>query len=134
MTNEKYVPWPQDEDMPARLEIASLRDDEEGLTVDLANESSRELIARVRFVDFVAYRNINESFRHRTWRATDGAATGMTVVEGSSWLQWLRAESDGVLDEENLVHYAIYTGDDCLDVASRTPPVVEPLRLAGPAQ
>jgi hypothetical protein len=46
------------------------------------------------------------------------------ILEGSLWLKWLCEESGGILDDAALTHYAIYTNDDCIDVAARVPPLV----------
>jgi len=99
----------------------------DGLCLVIGSESTREAVATLTFVDFVAYRNINESFRNRTWRQLNGEASGLVIVKGSSWLKWLSEESDGLLSADELVHYAIYTVDDCVDVAARVEPHIEAL-------
>jgi hypothetical protein len=49
----------------------------------------------------------------------------LATIQGSRWLAWLREESGGVLVGAPLVHYAIATVDDCIDVASQFPPIVD---------
>lgn len=127
MSNERYVHWSTELNLPRELAVVAVADVDDGLTVTLGPASGAEPLAVVQFGDFVAYRNINESFRVRTWnRVRPGEACGMLVVENSAWLEWLMAESSGVLDDCGLKHYAIYTGDDCIDVASQTEPTVRP--------
>jgi hypothetical protein len=112
-----------------RLECKSLSDTHLGLQIvlgDVASERSIELT----FEGFVGYRNINESFRLRTWqKRTPYSTSGVFLVGNSLWLEWLRAESGGVLDGVILRHYSIYTGEDCIDVASEFPPTFTSARL-----
>lgn len=112
------------------IECKSLSDTHLGLKivlVDVASERSVELT----FEGFVGYRNINESYRLRTWQMRKPYSTaGVFLVGNSLWLEWLRAEAGGVLDHVvNLRHYAIYTGEDCIDVASEFPPTFTSARL-----
>ena len=125
MDEQIFRSWQPDKCIPERVEIISVCDEEEGLVISLAEEESRKPVAKLVFQDFVAYRNINESFRMRTWGSwRSGKGTSLIEVKSSLWLHWLGEESGGVLEEFEVTHYAIYTNDDCLDVASRTPPVV----------
>lgn len=125
MDAETFTPWQPHEAIPRRVEVASIQDEGDGLCLVLADEATRQPIVKLTFPDFVGYRNINESFRSRTWKSRDfGELSSLLIVEGSLWLKWLREESGGVLDEAVLAHYAIYTSDDCIDVAARTAPIV----------
>jgi hypothetical protein len=77
------------------------------------------------FDSIVSYWNIDESFRLRTWTESSGTRNGsLFTVEPSAWLRWLRNESGGVLDDVDLVHYAILTNNDCIDIAAEFPPEV----------
>jgi hypothetical protein len=125
MSTETFAPWQLHEAIPKRVEIASIRDEDEGLCLTLAIEETRQAVVKLIFQDFVGYRNINESFRARTWQAQDmRSLSSLLIVEGSFWLKWLREESGGILDEAALTHYAIYTNEDCVDVAARSAPMV----------
>jgi hypothetical protein len=125
MDSEILSIWRPHETIPNRVDIMAIRDEDEGLTVVLASEYSRRPIAKLVFQGVVAYRNINESYRVRTWRTHDMTnVSSFSIIEHSSWLKWLRDESAGVLEEFDLAHYAIYTNDDCLDVAAKEPPKV----------
>jgi hypothetical protein len=125
MNVETFERWQPEEAIPLRVEITAIRDEDEGLTVVLASEETRESVVKLLFQNVVAYRNINESFRIRTWQSQNMiGSSSLAIVEGSSWLRWLREESGGVLEEFSLTHYAIYTNDDCLDVAATAAPLV----------
>jgi hypothetical protein len=111
------------------LECMSLTDTRLGLKIVLADGAS-ERVVELTFEGFVGYRNINESYRLRTWHERRPYSTeGIFLVGHSRWLEWLREESGGVLDHVNLRHYAIYTGDDCIDVATEFPPTFTSARL-----
>jgi hypothetical protein len=115
--------------------VTAICDGDEGLAITLADGKSRRPVAKLVFQDFLAYRSISESFRLKTWaRAGDREGGSLMRVQNSMWVKWLQEESQGVLEEFEVVHYAIYTNDDCIDVVSRTPPLVvrsisDPLRV-----
>lgn len=109
---------------PGPLYVQGVQDDENGLRLLFENESGN--LVEVTFVGYAAYRNVNESFRLRTWRLIRPPKESSSfTVENSSWLTWLREEADGVLDGRPLVHYAFYTGEDCIDVAAESEPKVQ---------
>ncbi|HZF53550.1 MAG TPA: hypothetical protein VE093_33110 [Polyangiaceae bacterium] len=125
MGSQIFKTWEPHKAIPRRVEVMAIRDEDEGLTVVLASEDSRRPVAKLVFQSVVAYRNVNESFRLRTWRTHNMAGLpSLLIVEGSLWLTWLRDESDSVLEEFAVTHYAIYTNDDCLDVAAKEPPKI----------
>lgn len=85
-------------------------------------------VAKVEFDSYIAFRNIDESFRLRTWNdhtGFPGTYENLGVVENSKWCKWLVEESCGVLSFDTLTHYTIYTGMDCIDiVAQHCEPVI----------
>lgn len=72
-----------------------------------------------------AYRNIDERFRLRLWDElhTDGHL--FWIMRNSTWVGEFHQDSHQVRSDLTLVHYAIYTGDDCIDVLSVSPPIAE---------
>jgi hypothetical protein len=124
---ETYTPWSPEGLPSGRLQVQAIHDDRGGLRLLLEDETGGQ--AEVVFAGYAAYRNVNESFRLRTWRVQrpPRECSAFTVLN-SEWLAWLRQESDGVLDGRPLVHYAILTGDDCIDVAAESMPSVVPLK------
>jgi len=128
MTTEEQdtlKPWTPMAGIPEVLFCEALHDDEAGVRIDLAPPGSRTPAVRITFESVIAYQNVNETYRHRTWQRAKGRHPTLLVVENSSWLSWLKHESGGILDDVQLVHYAIYTPEDCIDVASRSPPTIE---------
>jgi len=45
-------------------------------------------------------------------------------VDGSRWLEWRREEASGNLDDRSLRHFAIYTAEDCIGVATECGPLI----------
>jgi hypothetical protein len=128
-TFRQWQPWP---DAPRRIEIVGSRDEMDGFSVTVRREQSPNACAELRFHGVVAYRNINESYRLRTWHQNDMTGSSwFLIVEDSEWIAWLREESGGVLDDVTLTHYAVYTGDDCFDVIAREAPEVVVLEEPG---
>jgi hypothetical protein len=124
---ETFKPWQPLPDLPDVLYCEALHDDDRGVLIELSARSSRTPVLRISFDSVIAYRNVNETYRHMTWVRTGGGLPTLLTVEGSTWLAWLRQESGGILDAIPVVHYAIYTPEDCIDIASRSPPKVERL-------
>ena len=123
---DEYRAWAPFEELPDDLLVDALIHDAEGMRILLRSEDPTQPTLRVLFDSIVSYRNVNESFRLRTWtRFPHGLAGNLFRVENSSWIEWLRGESGGVLDDVPLVHYAILTGEDCVDIAAEFPPSVE---------
>ena len=123
---DEYRVWAPLEGIPNDLLVDALIHDVEGMRILLRSEDPTQPTLRVLFDSIVSYRNVNESFRLRTWnRFPDGLGGNLFTVENSSWIEWLRGESGGVLDHVSLVHYAILTGEDCIDIAAEFPPSVE---------
>lgn len=121
---EKYEPWEPLDGTHTRVEVLSLQDADDGLIVRV-NDMDSSRILRFSFGGVVAYRCMDESYRHRTWRNTAAQArSGLLTVQGSQWVEWLCWESDGLLDAGDLTHYAIFTHDDCIDVVARHAPEV----------
>jgi hypothetical protein len=125
MTKEVLRPWLVDARVAGRIAVSGLRDEDDGLTILITDESGTFPRATIVFGEVVAYRNINESYRLRTWSENDMASLpSLVTVDNSRWVRWLCDESQGTLAPDALVHYAVYTADDCIDVVSRGVPIV----------
>jgi hypothetical protein len=119
---EIYRPWAEPNNLIGPFTRDTYRRDRTGLVVVL-EEIGTSRFVEVRFRRPISFRAADESFRLRTWSRRGGASTeGLFLVEGSLWLQSVVEEAGGILDGVNLVHYAIYTQEDCLDIASKEEP------------
>ena len=126
MDKQRFRAWHPIDGVPKRLYLEAIHDDYEGLRFLLRGEELASPMLRLAFEPPIAFRNINESYRLKTWagKATSGDQQSLLEVENSRWIEWLVEEAAGVLDSEELVHYAIYTAEDCIDVVTEIPPRV----------
>lgn len=123
---QRYVPWTPVRGVPERLHCEAIHDDVEGLRILLRGDDPSGPTLRLYFESVIGYRNVNESYRLKTWSELDMAQNPpLLVVENSSWLAWLKSEAGEVVDWEKVVHYAIFTSEDCFDVATEFFPSVE---------
>ncbi len=127
VTKQRLRVWKPLDGIPQRLYLEALHDDYEGLRFLLRADDATRPVLRLTFESPVGYRNINESYRLRTWASVPEMKNLSTLltVENSKWVSWLVDESGGVLRTEALFHYAIYTEEDCIDVVTEFPPAVE---------
>ena len=126
MKKQEYIEWKPVENIPDRLYCEAIHDDAEGLRILLRGDDPTSPTLRLHFESVIGYRNINESYRLRTWGEVDMAnSSPLLTVENSVWLQWLIAEAGGVLEITDVTHYAVFTLEDCIDIASEFAPIVE---------
>ena len=126
MKEEVYSSWKPLPDVPGRIYCEAVHHDYEHFRVLLKGDETTSRTFRILFEVIVAYRNINESYRLRTWERVHGEnMVGLFTVENSKWVEWLREESSGVLNDVQLTHYAIFTPEDCIEIVSEFAPEVE---------
>lgn len=126
MEPEVFEAWSPVEEVPRILYVEAMHDDYEGLRVLLRGRGDPDApLLRLIFESVVGYRNVNESYRLATWAAHDMTQhPTLLIVKHSKWIEQLRIDAGGVLDDEELTHYAIYSPEDCIDVVSAFPPDV----------
>lgn len=127
MSSQKYRAWKPVEGIPQDLWVEAIHDDVEGLRFLLRGRDPSSPTLRLFFESIVGYRVINESFRIKTWANVPDIESlpSLMTVENSSWLKWIVEEAGGVLQPDSLTHFAIYTPEDCIDVATQFPPIVD---------
>jgi len=121
---QRFRHWVPGRNVPSRMFVESLKDDSEGLHVLLRGEGEGAPTLHLLFEAVVAYRSINESYRLATWRSIESQRplTTLLIVENSRWVDWLVRESGGVLQAEQLTHFAIYSLEDCIDIVTEFEP------------
>jgi hypothetical protein len=132
-TNEEYGRWVPLENIPLRLVCESIHDGDKGLSMvfreqaDLGkiskNQNTRSI--RIIFDPAIAYRNIDESYRVRTFDTHQDRIGSLFVVKNSEWVSWLHEESYGMYVDNKIIHYAIFTLNDCIDILAEFEPTVE---------
>lgn len=127
VVTEAYQEWVPVAGLPRWLILEALWQNGLGLHVRLCSAGPEAASVVIVFASPIAYRNIDESYRLRTWQKlaeTTTERSSLQVVTDSRWVQWLRDEAGGVLDDVVLHHYAILTDCDCVDVVTSVPPEV----------
>jgi len=126
MNANKYSTWKPTADIVGRVIVDKIEDSDKGLVIyfHLRNIDRKY---RVVFDAYVAYRNMDESYRARTFYEHGGFENSFNLVEHSSWLEWLHTESQGYYRGADLKHYSIITDADCIDVLSEFEPIIESL-------
>ena len=124
---QTFVPWHPLDGIPNELIVEAIRDDVEGLRFLLRPRDTTQPTLRITFEAAVGYQNINESYRAGTWARSKapGPLPTLLRVQNSEWLDWVVEQAGGVLDRSKLTHYAIYSMEDCIDIASAFEPIVD---------
>ena len=124
MSSNIYSTWQPTSDLIGRVIVDKVEDTDEGLAIYI-RQSKTEKKFRILFDPYIAYRNMDESYRARTFSEHGGFENSLNKVESSSWLEWLHAESQGYYQGEDITHYSLITDADCIDVLSEFEPEVE---------
>jgi hypothetical protein len=125
--NETYKEWLTFLKISGKVLVDKLEDTEEGLSIFLSFPSYSTFKGKkvqIRFDAYIAYRNMDESYRAKTFNETGGFKESLYLIEGSKWLRWLHDESVGIYQDNDIKHYTIITEADCVDILSEFPPEV----------
>lgn len=124
---ENYKKWEPLKSIPSPLYLVGIYDDVEGFRVLLGSADNTGKVLRITFDPPIGYRNFNESYLLKKWEKESGWEGGSSLytVENSEFILWLNDNSHNIYVDEKIVHYAIYTQEDCVDVLSTSPPKVE---------
>lgn len=126
MSNE-YKEWAPLQNLSGKIIIEKLEDSDEGLIIYLKfplDSIHHGKSVQIKFDALIAYRNMDESYRAKTFNTVGGFKGNLYTVNLSSWLKWLHDESLGFYEDSKIEHYAIITEADCIDVLSEFPPEV----------
>ncbi len=118
----EYDAWFTLKDKNGHFYLEELRDDSKVLKILLKNDETGDLL-HISFDAALTYRNIDEGYLLKSLGHIPGGFFKMVV---SDYLTWFHDEGHGIMrDDDQIVHYAIYTPNDCIDVISQTKPQVE---------
>ncbi len=129
MTKNIFRKWKVIEGVPAEMYLEELYQDCEGLLKLILTdgfENSQKL--QITFDGQLLYRNIDEAnllameFSHEDKQP--GGCTFYTI-DNSEYLEWFHWVSCNTNENQEIIHYAIYTGNDCVDILSVSPPDVK---------
>jgi hypothetical protein len=107
--------------------IEAINDDYEGFRILLRSNNFSDKVLRVTFSNHLSYRNTDESFLLNLWGYTDKEVLGKTfyLVSNSAYVDFFNESTENLYKEWNVIHYAIYTTSDCIDILSDQPPIIE---------
>ena len=121
MSSNTYTAWQPTKEIVGRVIVDRIEDSDDGLSIFIRLTKSDKKF-RIVFDPYVAYRNMDESYRNRTFSEHGGFDNSLNKVENSLWLEWLHAESQGYYKGHEITHYTIITDADCIDVLSEFEP------------
>lgn len=122
MNFEKWIPI---DNLAGTLYLEAIHDDYEGFRLLLKGGAEQDKVLRITFDPALSYRNTDEGDLLKTINTQNFGGWSLYVVSNSDYLRWFSEESHGVHEGEDIIHYAIYTPNDCLDILSSYPPKVE---------
>ena len=121
-----YQKWNPLESIPDRLHCEAVHDDYEGFRILLRGEEANSHTFRLAFDSPLAYRNIDEGNMLRTLNLIkEREKASLYIVKNSAWVKWFHEESLGIYEGHNLIHYALITANDCIDVLTEFEPKAE---------
>lgn len=112
--------WDEINGLEERFYLESLHDDYEGLRLIFKNENNERVLC-IRFDSVLSYRNVDEGDLLKSSNSVKG---GFHKIDSSQYLRWFHEESYDRWKDKKVIHYAIYTPDDCVDILSIEPPKV----------
>lgn len=107
--------------------VDSIHDDDEGFRIILVENQISERKLKITFSSTISYRNTDESFLLKIWNDVDQNLLGKIfyTISDSEYIDFFNQMTFGLYKEWKVVHYAIYTLQDCLDILSDQPPKIE---------
>ncbi len=120
--------WKPLANLPTEIYLYELYQGYDNFKLLFKHYDKEEKILEIVFDPALVYRNIDEGdlLLYNRIDGEDGLGRwGLFTVEESDYLEWFHLTSQGIHLNQNVVHYAIYTPDDCLDILSAYPPEVK---------
>ena len=107
--------------------IEAIHDDYEGFRILIRSNNLTDKILRITFSNHLSYRNTDESFLLKLWGHIDKETLGKTfyLVSNSTYIDFFNESTENLYKEWKIIHYAIYTTSDCIDILSDQPPIIE---------
>ncbi len=120
---DKYQSWIPSPNVTGKVIVERLEDTDDGLSIHLRmlDNDSQSIVL---FDSYISYRNMDESYRTKTFSEVGGFDASLYIVKNSSWIKWLHEESLGFYTDREITHYSIITAADCIDVLSEFEPEI----------
>jgi hypothetical protein len=131
MNKNIYKKWEPINNIPDELYLEGLYDDYEGFRLLLKGDNVRSKMMRIKFDSVLLYRNIDEGdliLYPRVNEQSNQKLWCLYIVSESDLLSWFHSVSQNIHEAKKLIHYAIYTPNDCIDIITDLEPNVEWLK------
>lgn len=129
--SSKINRWIPHENLPQALYVEGLHDDYEGLRIILKGNDDKETekVFRITCESFLTYRNADESNRMKTLNQHPELCEKWTLylTEESDFIDWIKEESLGILEDQKLYHLIIASPNDIFELVATEPPIFEEL-------
>lgn len=123
MSSNIFTAWQPTKEIFGRVIVDRIEDSDDGLSIFIHLSKSKKRF-KIIFDPYIAYRNMDESYRIRTFSERGGFVNSLNKVKNSSWLEWFHAESQGYYQGDAITHYLIITDADCIDMLSEFEPSI----------
>ncbi|KAF5438006.1 hypothetical protein C5S35_01165 [Candidatus Methanophagaceae archaeon] len=124
--SEKYLKWFPIEGIPFPLDLEELCKNEYGLSILLNSEDKSDQFLHIHFSECEAINEIADEFKSKFWHEVDIEEDySLFIVENSEWLESFHVEAENHYRELPLIHYAIWTTENWIDVLSSAKPLVQ---------
>lgn len=126
MKKDILTKWNID-NIEGNMHVEELRDDYDGKTILLKGEKEKTPILKILFEDTLSYRNTDESYMLKVWHNTPKAMLGKVFyrILKSSYIDFFNEMTLNLYKDWNIIHFAIYTNKDCIDILAQIPPKIE---------
>ncbi len=106
--------------------ITDVHQDDEGLVIQLKDESDESKTLTIKYRRYYLYQNIDETGRTRMWIKSkfEDPKWQFCTSTNSNLISWLIDESNGIYEDRKMIHYLIKTDTHVLDIISNTAPEV----------
>ncbi len=128
MSKQTLKPWIIPHvDTKKNYSIEAIHDDYEGFRILLRSDILTDKVLKITFNNHVSYRNTDESFLLKLFGNTDEKLLGKTfyLVCNSDYVDFFNESTMNLYTDWDVIHYAIYTISDCIDILSDQPPIIE---------
>ena len=107
--------------------VEQLKDDYEGKAIYLKGEQNNSKILKISFEEILSYRNTDESYMLKIWNDNPNENLGRIFyrIDNSSYIDFFNEMTFGLYKNWKIVHYAIYTTKDCIDILTVSSPKIE---------
>lgn len=114
--------WKPEEGLTDYLSFYSIHYDVEGFRVLLKNKDTEGAVYSFLFTP-LSFRVLDEGDYLKT--SYGNFKGSLYVIRNSDFVKWFAGECKGMYSPEKILHYGLYTDDECIDVLSAHPPVVK---------